>query len=204
MLARYLTWPQGIYSFDGGNREMWMCLKRFPTQMDYFGWGVLFAGVFVGLKPVLAQLKSLVVIGYAGIFFLFVSMFLWGVWIDQFDLNGRPVRWSEELRHLLPAVATFLMLFFVFDPQSFGSRILRSGWLRFTGIISYEWYLFHLPICHWFSHGSGHTNGSLLAYAWKTIIPVIITFIFSALVYRYFSLPILSRIRNRLKQAPTP
>jgi peptidoglycan/LPS O-acetylase OafA/YrhL len=204
LITRSLTWPAGVTTFPGSDRDMQLHLSRFPNQLDYFGWGILFAGGFTGLKPVLAQLRSLSVLGYAGALLLVVAMVFWGLWMDQFDIRAHPARWSEEMRHCLPALAAFLMLFFVFDPQSWGAKFLSSGWLRFTGLISFEWFLFHPPVCHWFLEHGGHTHGSLLAYAWKTVVPVVITFIFSALVYRYFSLPILHRIRDRLKQARTP
>ena len=92
-----------------------------------------------------------------------------------------------------------LMLFFVFDPAGLGARFFSQGWLRFTGIISYEWFLFHGPVVGWFHEHTGPTHGSVLAYAWRTLVPLGLTFIFSALVYRYFSLPILNRVRDSLK-----
>jgi peptidoglycan/LPS O-acetylase OafA/YrhL len=201
LVARSLTWPAGVSSFPGSDREMWMLIKRFPTQLDYFGWGVLMAGVFTGLKPVVEKLKALSALGYVGAAVLVVAMFFWGAWVREFGIRANPTRWADELRHLLPATAACLMLFFLFDPQCLGSRLLGNGWLRFTGIISYEWFLFHPPVCHWFLEHNGPTQGSLTAYAWKTVFPVVVTFIFSALVYRYFSLPILNRIRDRLKAA---
>jgi peptidoglycan/LPS O-acetylase OafA/YrhL len=92
------------------------------------------------------------------------------------------------------------MLFFVFDTRSVGARILSSGPLRFVGVISFEWFLFHGPIVSWFHEHTGPSHGSLLAYAWRTVVPLTLTLIFSALVYRYFSLPILKRVRNSLQQ----
>ncbi|MDR3457455.1 MAG: hypothetical protein P4N60_08415 [Verrucomicrobiae bacterium] len=93
-----------------------------------------------------------------------------------------------------------LLLYFVFDPGSLGARFFSLGWLRFTGIISYEWFLFHGPVVACFHEHTGPTHGSVLAYAWRTLVPLALTFVFYALVYRYFSLPILHRVRDRLKQ----
>ncbi len=202
LIARWLTWPMGVYSFPFSDSHMMLLFKRFPTHLDYFAWGVLMAGIFVGLKPVLDKLKPLSVIGYAGAAILVLSLVFWGAWEREYNIQSQPTRLSEELRHFLPAVATFLLMFFIFDPQSLGNRILSFSWLRFTGIISYEWYLFHPPICHWFHTHFGPTHGSLAAYALRVFVPVVITFIFAALVYRYFSLPILNRIRDRVKSSP--
>jgi peptidoglycan/LPS O-acetylase OafA/YrhL len=104
-----------------------------------------------------------------------------------------------EYFHWLPSVATFLMLFFVFDPSCAGSRLLGSAWLRFTGIVSYEWFLFHGPVVNYFSETFGKTHGSLLQYGLKTVAPLAVTFVFSVAVYRWFSLPILNRIRDSIK-----
>ena len=105
-----------------------------------------------------------------------------------------------EIAHLLPALAAMLMLFSVFDP---GKRAARGCFsraaLRFTGIISYEWFLFHGPIVNWFHQNTGPTHGSVLAYAVADAsYRWLVTFGFSALVYRYFSLPILHRVRGRI------
>jgi peptidoglycan/LPS O-acetylase OafA/YrhL len=203
LFARCLTWPTGVYAFDGANREMHMLLKRFPTQLDYFAWGVLMAGLFTSVKPVLPQLKGLSLLGYVGAALLALSLYQWGLWQQEFNIRVQPTLWADEVRHFLPALCAFLMLFFIFDPHCFGARCLSSGWLRFTGVISYEWFLFHPPVCHWFLAHGGHAGGSIVAYAWKTLFPVAFTFIFSALVYRYFSLPILNKVRDRIRP-PAP
>lgn len=200
LAARYWTWPAGVNSFAGSDREMSMLLKRFPTQLDYFGWGVLLAGIFTAVRPVVEKLRALALLGYAGGAVLVAGMFFWGAWVREFGLRVQPTQWSDEVRHLLPALAAFLLLFFIFNPQSFGARVLGMSWLRFTGIISFEWFLFHPPVCHWFLTHNGQSHGSVAAYAWKTFFPAASTFIFSALVYRYFSLPILNGIRDRYKR----
>ena len=203
LIARCLTWPAGVSAYPGADREIAMLLKRFPTQLDYFAWGVLLAGMFTRLKPVLEKLRALSALGYVGVAVLVVGMFFWGAWVREYGIRVNPTRWSDELRHLLPALAAGLMVFFIFDPQCLGARVLSNGWLRFTGLISYEWFLFHPPVCQWFLTHHGPTQGSLTAYAWKTVFPLAVTFVFSALVYRYFSLPILNRIRESLKSGKT-
>jgi peptidoglycan/LPS O-acetylase OafA/YrhL len=130
-----------------------------------------------------------------------VTLLYWGLWTEQFDLRAHPTRWSVEIGHLLPSVAAMLMLFFLFDRQCLGSRILGCAPLRFIGIISYEWFLFHGPIARWFhDHSPEHTHGGIWWYAWKTILPLMLTFGFSVLVYRYFSLPILKWVRDKVKR----
>ena len=205
LVARYFTWPVGLYLSpdyaDPLGKRLVMELTRFPCQMDYFAWGVAFAGVYVALGTAREQVRALSLFGYVGVALMLVTLVFWGLWGKQFDIRGHPSRWSVEVAHLLPALATMLMLFFVFDPTSLGTRFFSCAPLRFTGIISYEWFLFHGPVVNWFHEHTGSTHGSVLAYAWRTLVPLAVTFGFSVLVYRYFSLPILNRIRNSLKKA---
>lgn len=204
LVARHFTWPAGLlvspeYA-DPLGRYLSMALARFPCQLDYFAWGVAFAGIYVALGAVREKLGPLSILGYAGMALLLVALVFWGYWGGQFDIRGHPTRWSVEIAHLLPALAAVLLLFFVFDPACLGSRFFSQGWLRFTGIISYEWFLFHGPVVAWFHEHTGPSHGDWLAYAWRTLMPLALTFAFSALVYRYFSLPILHQVRDRLKR----
>ncbi len=203
LLARHCTWPAGVLNFpDYGDplaKQLNLAQTRFPCQLDYFAWGVAFAGVYVALGTAREKLSALGLFGYAGAALMLVTLVFWGSWTEQFGIRAHPSRWSVEISHLLPALAAMLMLFFVFDPAGLGARFFSQGWLRFTGIISYEWFLFHGPVVGWFHEHTGQTHGNVLAYAWRTIVPLGLTFIFSALVYRYFSLPILNRVRDSLK-----
>ena len=72
----------------------------------------------------------------------------------------------------------FLLLFFVFNPDSYGARLLNTNWLRFVGIVSYEWFLFHLSIVRWFAHVFEHTQGNVFLYLVKTVVPLVLTFVF--------------------------
>jgi peptidoglycan/LPS O-acetylase OafA/YrhL len=207
LVVRHHTWPGGMMvapDYAGEQaKHLGMALGRFPCQLDYFAWGVAFAGVYVELGAIREKLAALSFFGYAGLALLLVTIVFWGYWSSHFNFRGYPTRWEVEMGHLLPPVAAMLLLFFVFDPASRGARFFSLGWLRFTGIISYEWFLFHGPIVQWFYHSTGPSNGSLLAYAWRTLVPLGVTFVFSVLVYRYFSLPILHRVRDRLKKPET-
>ena len=209
LLARQFAWPANVYVLPDYTTaqfaEVSLKLGRFPCQLDYFAWGVIFAAVYVPLtheNP--DKLRALSLFGYAGVGFMVITLLYWGLWINQFGISSHVARWSIEVSHLLPGVATMLMLFFVFDRQSLGARLLSMRWLRFVGIVSYEWFLFHIPIVNWFHDHTGPTHGSVLAYVWRTLVPLVVTFGFAVLVYRWFSLPILNRIRNRLNPAPRP
>jgi peptidoglycan/LPS O-acetylase OafA/YrhL len=205
LLVRHAVWPAGLYvlSADSGDlrREILLKLTRFPAQLDYFAWGVVFAGVYVPLVRARDLLRPLSVFGYAGLLLLGLSLLCWGYWAELFLIQSEPTRWSIEIAHLLPGVAAFLLLFLVFDRECWAARWLSVRWLRFVGLVSFEWFLFHGPIVNWFHEIYGPSQGSLLAYAWRTVVPLLLTFGFSVVIYRWFSLPILTRVRNGLKSA---
>jgi peptidoglycan/LPS O-acetylase OafA/YrhL len=97
-------------------------------------------------------------------------------------------------------VGTMLMLFLVFDSNQLLTKALNMRWLRLTGIVSFEWFLFHGPIFDLFrEYTPEHSGGNALIYACKTILPMLVTFGIAVFVYRYFSLPILHWARDRIK-----
>ena len=191
-VARQLTWPQ-----HESSAKILFLMTRFPCQIDLFAWGVLFSGVFVSLSAVRDQFRGLGLFGYAGLVLLVVSMVFYRLWVPLFGASNQSSRWSIEVFHLLPGAAAFLLLFFVFDPGCIGSRVLAHSSLRFIGIVSYEWFLFHEPIVVVFRELFGQTRGNLLFYTGKTILPLMLSFGLSVVIYRYFSLPLLNRIRGK-------
>ena len=204
-LVRCFMWPANLYVIppfpDPVAIQMGGKLGRFPSFLDYFSWGVLFAGIYAGIEKTRALLRPLSLLGYGGGLLMVLLLLYWGYWENQYGIRACPTRWSTELSHWLPGLAALLLLFFVFDERSLGARFFGAAPLRFTGIISYEWFLFHGPVVNWFkTHGSEHANGNVLIYAWKTFLPLALTFGFSVLVYRYFSLPILNRVRQSLRR----
>jgi peptidoglycan/LPS O-acetylase OafA/YrhL len=204
LMVRHWMWPENVYVLPDNTsslfQAMWFKLLLFPCQLDYFAWEVLFAAVYVPLTFKKTDgLQALSLFGYAGLVLLATTLIFWGAWVNQFELAAHLTRWSVEVSHLLPAIATLLMLFFIFDRQCLGARLLSASWLRFVGIVSYEWFLFHLPIMSWFHQHFGPSQGNILMFAWQTLVPLALTFGFSVLVYRWFSLPIIKHVRNRLK-----
>lgn len=140
-------------------------------------------------------------IGYCGIGLLVATLMAWSCINLKIDIYHQVFFWSSETFRFLSAFSGFLLLFFVFDPMALGSKILGASGLQFIGIVSYEWFLFHGPLVNWARGFIAHPNGQLLPYVLQTLIPLAATFIFSALVYRYFSLPILNRVRDHLKKS---
>jgi peptidoglycan/LPS O-acetylase OafA/YrhL len=202
LLVRQLTWPSGmtVWPDETTAATCGFLFARFPCQLDYFAYGILFAGVYVALGAAREQLRALAAFGLAGLALMAATLVLWGMWTGEFGIRAQATRWSVEISHFLPALAAMLMLFFLFDRDGLGSRILSLGWLRFIGIVSYEWFLFHGPFVRWFHDHFGASHGNAFAYAERTILPLVLSFGVSVLIYRYFSSPILHRVRDRLQQ----
>ena len=193
LVVRQLTWPAQRLDVNA----LAFLMERFPCQFDYFAWGVLFSGILVSLQTLRDKARALSFLGYAGAVLFVLNLCCGALASIKSGTNPYPTRWSTEMFHLSVGISVFLLLFFTFDPSCLGSRLLAMPPLRFTGIISYEWYLFHWPIIVLFNETFGETHGSFLKYALKTSLPFALTFLFSALVYRYFSLPIANRMRSK-------
>ena len=186
-ISRFLTWPENTSPAVAGF-TMW----RFPNQLDCFAWGVILAGLFVVRNHQNKLVKSWSRFGYWGGVMLLAS-------IITFAFVSFPERMSYQIKPLITGLAAFLLLFFVFDPATLGARILSFPALRFVGVISYEWFLIHDPVLRFFRHDLiGSTKGSFGLYLFTVFVPILLTFIASALIYRYISLPIM-RWGRRMK-----
>jgi peptidoglycan/LPS O-acetylase OafA/YrhL len=101
-------------------------------------------------------------------------------------------------------IASALLLCYVADPGHSRARLLSASWLRWCGIISYEWYLLHQPLTVWSRAWFGQAQGNLLKYAALVGGPLILGLVLAALMYKFFSLPILRQGRAKhLAEKPT-
>jgi peptidoglycan/LPS O-acetylase OafA/YrhL len=163
---------------------------HFPALLDCFALGIFVAGLHAGgwLSPAWARL------GNVG--FLLFSLCLVGKsCILLWPFLSEPL-FSEGL-HALVLIASSLLLFYVANPNTTMTRHLAHPFLRWFGLISYEWYLFHQPVIFWARSSFGPASGSFLKYILILGGAFFLGLLFSALVYRYYSLPILKHGRNR-------
>lgn len=89
------------------------------------------------------------------------------------------------------------LLCYAADPQNPRARWLCAPWLRWCGIISYEWYLFHQPMALWSRGYFGPANGGVLRYGLILGVPLVASLALAALFYRLFSLPLLKYGRSK-------
>lgn len=162
---------------------------RFPSVMESFAFGTLLAGLenLGRVRPSWARW------GDAGVL-LFLAVLAVGAW---WGLHGplSPLQigafeWGAK-------IASAMMLCYVANPHYRHTRWLSSPWLRWFGLISYEWYLFHQPMIVWSRGIFGNAEGDILKYSAVVGGALIAGLVLSVLVYRCFSLPILKFGRSR-------
>jgi peptidoglycan/LPS O-acetylase OafA/YrhL len=164
--------------------------SHFPSGLDYFYLGILIAG----LDAMGIVRKSWKWWGVAGCI-LWPLTLLVSAWIDMHpDIRTFPV---AELENDSLKISAACLILFIAEPRHWLARLLCAPWLRWCGIVSYEWYLFHQPLLNFVRGCFGQANGVVYKYALITGIPIVVGLIFSAAVYRFFSLPVLRRGRGK-------
>lgn len=170
---------------------------RFPTMLDNFAFGVLLAGFENAgrLKKTSARL------GHAGFVLLVLGcltlpcLVLYTHCSDQarFEIVGGIVK-----------VASALLLCYVADPGLLVSRWLSIPTLRWFGLVSYEWYLVHQPMFYATRTWLGSAQGSMVKFLVMSAGMLFASLLLGAVIYRYFSLPILRFGRARNASVPAP
>jgi peptidoglycan/LPS O-acetylase OafA/YrhL len=195
-ISRLVTWPVGV-----SEGELAFTMRRFPSFLSNFGWGVLFGSYYVSVRNN-ANGNKWGWLGYAGLGLLTISCIGFGVT----NYHGAPGKVSSqleiELQQLLPGLSAFLMLFFVFIPGSTGARFFSSSAMRFFGIVSYEWFLLHQPAQFQFREWLVSSHGNFGRYLFTVVTPSLVTLALAAFIYRSFSLPILRWGREKVSSDP--
>ena len=162
---------------------------HFPAGLDAFFLGVFMAGL---------HNLNLIKKGWANLGCL--GLVLWPLaLVGSAGLTlhgGQQSFWQDQAVDFIEKIASGLLLLLVADPDHPVIRWLCQPGLRWCGIISYEWYLFHQPIFYWFRFHLGPAGGDVLVYAEIMVGSLVTGLVLAALVYRFFSLPILKRGRK--------
>ncbi len=198
LVTRAVVWQD-----DASPQREQFLVSRFPGALDNFAWGVLFASFYIDKARYGTGSKRLAILGYAGLGALVSSLFVLGFLSERNQTNADRVVF--ELGRALPGVSTVLILFFLFDADCWGCRLLSRPALRYIGLVSYEWFLLHQPAQFQFREWLGSNTGNLLRYGLTVLTPTVFTFLLAAVIYHRFSLPIMRRGRARLRPAaPKP
>lgn len=175
-------------------KQLMYFYARFPNGLTNFAWGVLFAGWYVKTRSRAEAMRRFAVAGYGGVALLLVTM----LWEAISSIHGAPgTKWTYDWALHLPGLAAFLMLCFLFNPNSLGAHILSMPVLRYLGLISYEWFLLHQPILNEFRAFMVTANGNLARYLFVVGTPMIASLLAAALMYHFYSLPIIKWGRRR-------
>jgi len=163
--------------------------SHFPSALDAFCLGILVAG----LENSGMMKKNWARLGILGLA-LWVLAVLAIAWMQAYPesktlARSMVVDWMEK-------IATGCLLCYVANPRHPIATMLCAPWLRWCGIISYEWYLFHQPITVWARHFFGPADGALSKYVAIVGGSFLTSSILAALIYRFFSLPILKYGRS--------
>jgi peptidoglycan/LPS O-acetylase OafA/YrhL len=162
---------------------------HFPSALDSFGLGVLIAG----LENMGVMKKSYARLGVVGAVLLPLALLL-HAWIQT--LPETKILAFAEGEGWMIKIAAGCLLCFVADTEHPIAKLLCVPWLRWCGIISYEWYLFHRPIALWVREIFGPAVGSVGKYAVIVGGSFFLSLTIAALIYRYFSLPLLKYGRS--------
>lgn len=165
---------------------------RFPALLDAFAFGILLAGMD-NLKIIR---KSWAWLGDLGLLLLLAAMLArWQLYLRHAD--GSLV--ATELLGWAVKVAAALMLCYIANPSYPTTRFFSQPWLRWCGLISYEWYLFHQPAYEWGKDwlGLDQPHGAYLKYGLLLVGSLCAGLLVAALTYKYYSLPILKYGRNK-------
>jgi peptidoglycan/LPS O-acetylase OafA/YrhL len=157
--------------------------------MDAFAAGVLVAGLYQQgkLQPRMALLGPL------GMFLLAGTLGMAGIAAVVPSVHGL---WTPDASHYVAMLASACLLCFVARPALATRWGLSFSGLRWLGLISYEWYLFHQPPYFWMRNIFGSADGNLPKYLAITMLPFCGSLMLAAAVYWKFSLPILRKYRG--------
>jgi len=180
----FMTW--GIY----GTIFPWVYRPLF-SDLDVFTMGVFVAG----LHSMGFITKSWAKIGNIGALIFIVTLPI----LSYLNLIQQKSLLQSEIVSFILKIAFGCMLFFIADAKRIATQLFCNPLLRWFGIISYEWYLLHQPIFYWIRHSLSPGNGSISTYLFIISVSFMTSLLLAALVYKYFSLPILEygRIRYR-------
>lgn len=187
---RWLFDPDDPYGF----RDTWFAVweRSFLSQADLFAFGILIAVLRVELEDGRARLGRLA-----------RPALLAGA-----ALLAVPIVWANEHAEIsfanyqttMAIVSGLLVLACVLRPAEHTSpgllvRVLESPALRWTGVLSYSIFLWHYPVVFWVREHD-LTLDADAAFPLNLALVVAITWLLSAITYRYVELPFLRRKRR--------
>lgn len=164
-------------------------LVNFPSSLDAFAFGILISGLLQAgtLRPSFARM------GPIGLVCLVITLLASSYGRISADTAAI---FNNEVIHYMTMISSAMILCFVAAPGSANKFGFNLPILRWFGLLSYEWYLFHQPLFYWAWNLFGLSGGDPKIYFLRTAVPTAVSLLIAALIYRYYSLPILRRARG--------
>jgi peptidoglycan/LPS O-acetylase OafA/YrhL len=166
---------------------------NFPSALYAFAFGILIAGLDCMGK----MKKRFADIGFLG-FIIWPLALVTLAWMRFQHSTSLWLHWVEQMAEM---TASACLLTYVANPQHAIARLLCAPWLRWCGIISYEWYLIHQPLVLWSRDFFGPANGNVLKFVLMIGVPFMVSTVFAAFIYRCFSMPLLKWARGSYASA---
>jgi len=202
---RFHTWSSPV----GSIHERFFIINRFPCAMDYFAWGIAFSTILRRYGQTARFQQWARRLSMAGLLLLPVFVALFAALLTIFNMDSIQERaGTAEITHFFICLTSFLLLFSAVTTVP--NRLVDNKALRYIGLVSYEWFLFHVAIIPWLRYHLGHvlrlpiaadpvhgwTLFNSLSFFSITSASAIVSFIVSAAIYHYFSQPLLMRLRK--------
>jgi peptidoglycan/LPS O-acetylase OafA/YrhL len=200
--------------------ERFFLVNRFPSAMDFFGLGMIFCHLYRNYRQTGWLKRAAGCLPRHGL--LLLPLFLALYTALPFIFNENLVLdkcGSYEIARLFICLLTFCMLFCIWPqekPAGLAGKIFDNRLLQYTGLISYEWFLFHFAILSsarfhlgkWLglnysiqSPGGSISLGGFASFTVLNAIAIAISFGLCAAIYHFYSQPLLKRIRDSVKPA---
>lgn len=188
----------------GSPGERFHLIARFPNCLDYFAWGMLFAGLSHQTAGNIVSVRTSGRLARGGLLGLVVFVAVCMAELAFFKTSSiHDYAFTSESCRFLICIVAFLMLFGA--QAGSGVRVMESRVLQYVGLISYEWFLFHVTIIPWLRYQVGVHLGipyslqsihDIPAFLMTTMVGVIASFVAAALIYHCFSQPLLRKLRR--------
>jgi peptidoglycan/LPS O-acetylase OafA/YrhL len=160
---------------------------------DYFGWGIAVSTLIhvraVSNPKIEKWMEPLAAVGFVGLVVLafgcgFSTLSLS---VPDVSIYIRAMQNSLWLSPLLGGCGALILFVNQLPNGSRLAQMMTARWLRWIGLVSYEWYLFHL-----FFITPGKAGGSLTRLIEYSLGPALISLVFSGLVFHLCSKPIMA------------
>jgi peptidoglycan/LPS O-acetylase OafA/YrhL len=171
---------------------------QYPVLLSGFAGGVLIASLEC-LTKIGKHLARFSLFGFTLIALSMVAISL----LDLYPPAPHSSAILSEIIYFIQLLAAGLLLLLIADPTGLVSKLISTPFLRWFGIISYEWYLLHQPIHHLYCHYFGSADGNFGRWLTMLITTSTVSLLLAAAIYLGFSKPILQwgRNRNRIQKS---